>query len=235
MVRWRRRLVALSSFVLAAGCPASQVGKVEGPGLMEEPTMGSASDDGGATGEGGVNGERAAKRPTTPVAPEDRDRDGVADADDPCPDLAEIMNGYEDDDGCPDDPPRLVVPAIDPAPMPPILFAAGSSSIAPAAYPGLDAVVQLMLGHPDVQVVELQGHVDGKERGKGLDVARAVAVRKYLVGHGVDGERLVVKGYGATRPRDPGGTDAARARNRRVELSIALRVDEPAPAPTPAP
>lgn len=36
------------------------------------------------------------------VAAADHDRDGVADADDACPGLAEVRDGNDDDDGCPD-------------------------------------------------------------------------------------------------------------------------------------
>ncbi|MEQ1571182.1 MAG: hypothetical protein ABMA64_36475, partial [Myxococcota bacterium] len=42
------------------------------------------------------------------TAPSDVDGDGVVDAVDPCPDGAEELNGYRDDDGCPDELPSLV-------------------------------------------------------------------------------------------------------------------------------
>ena len=38
------------------------------------------------------------------AAPGDRDGDGLLDPDDQCPDQPEIYNGYQDNDGCPDDP-----------------------------------------------------------------------------------------------------------------------------------
>lgn len=38
------------------------------------------------------------------AAPKDRDRDGLLDADDRCPDAPETVNGFDDADGCPDDP-----------------------------------------------------------------------------------------------------------------------------------
>jgi outer membrane protein OmpA-like peptidoglycan-associated protein len=216
-------LVSLALWSLTA-CPAPQVGHLEGPGVMEEPKASGTIADGGqapTVTEGRVGGE------ATVAARADRDGDGVADADDPCPDGAELMNGYQDDDGCPDDPPRIVIPDVDPATVPKIAFAAGKATIAPTAYPILDELARLLLAHPELELVEVQGHVDGRERGKGLDVARAEAVRKALVDRGVDTARLRAKGYGATRPLDAATTDAARARNRRVELSIALRVDDP--------
>lgn len=39
-----------------------------------------------------------------PPKPGDRDGDGLLDVEDKCPDNAENYNGFEDDDGCPDDP-----------------------------------------------------------------------------------------------------------------------------------
>ncbi len=39
-----------------------------------------------------------------PPKPGDRDGDGVPDAKDKCPDQRETYNGYQDEDGCPDDP-----------------------------------------------------------------------------------------------------------------------------------
>jgi OOP family OmpA-OmpF porin len=38
------------------------------------------------------------------IKPGDRDGDGYPDADDSCPDQPETWNGYDDNDGCPDDP-----------------------------------------------------------------------------------------------------------------------------------
>ena len=40
----------------------------------------------------------------TRAAPNDRDGDGILDAVDKCPDQPETYNGYQDEDGCPDDP-----------------------------------------------------------------------------------------------------------------------------------
>jgi OOP family OmpA-OmpF porin len=41
------------------------------------------------------------EEPTEPVRV-DSDRDGIVDADDACPDLAEVLNGIDDKDGCPE-------------------------------------------------------------------------------------------------------------------------------------
>ena len=45
-----------------------------------------------------------APKPKPKPAPGDRDGDGYLDPNDKCPDEPENFNGYQDDDGCPDDP-----------------------------------------------------------------------------------------------------------------------------------
>lgn len=43
--------------------------------------------------------------PPPPPPPSDRDGDGIIDEKDACPDVPETVNGFEDEDGCPDEPP----------------------------------------------------------------------------------------------------------------------------------
>ena len=54
------------------------------------------------------------REPAALEAPPDRDHDGVLDPDDRCPDQPETANGFEDDDGCPDELPAPATPAIAP-------------------------------------------------------------------------------------------------------------------------
>jgi hypothetical protein len=51
-----------------------------------------------------------------PPPPPDKDGDGMIDSTDKCPDKAETKNGFEDNDGCPDEapPPKPVIPAYEP-------------------------------------------------------------------------------------------------------------------------
>ncbi len=50
--------------------------------------------------------------------------------------------------------------------------------------------------------------------------ARADAVKKWLVDHGVAESRLVAKGYGPAKPIGDNKTKEGRAKNKRVELVI---------------
>jgi outer membrane protein OmpA-like peptidoglycan-associated protein len=54
-----------------------------------------------------------------------------------------------------------------------------------------------------------------------LSERRAAAVRDYLVQAGLSPENLSVTGHGKSLPLVAGNSDAARAKNRRVELAIA--------------
>jgi chemotaxis protein MotB len=56
-----------------------------------------------------------------------------------------------------------------------------------------------------------------------LSASRAIAVVQYLIGKGVPPQRLVAAGFGEFQPIDPGTTDEAYARNRRIELKLTER------------
>ena len=49
---------------------------------------------------------------------------------------------------------------------------------------------------------------------------RAANATAYLVGRGVEADRLTAIGYGETRPLASNATAAGRAENRRVEFSF---------------
>jgi outer membrane protein OmpA-like peptidoglycan-associated protein len=72
--------------------------------------------------------------------------------------------------------------------------------------------------------ISVNGHTDdvGSDAyNKGLSERRAQAVRDYLAQAGLPAEILSVTGHGKSLPLVPGTSDAARAKNRRVELAIA--------------
>jgi outer membrane protein OmpA-like peptidoglycan-associated protein len=72
-------------------------------------------------------------------------------------------------------------------------------------------------------MVSVNGHTDDvgtSEYNQGLSERRAQAVRDYLVKAGMSPDILSVEGHGKQLPLVKGGTDAARAKNRRVELGI---------------
>jgi OmpA-OmpF porin, OOP family len=71
--------------------------------------------------------------------------------------------------------------------------------------------------------ISVNGHTDdvGSEAyNQTLSERRAQAVRDYLVNAGLSPDILSVQGHGKSLPLVKGASDAARAKNRRVELGI---------------
>jgi outer membrane protein OmpA-like peptidoglycan-associated protein len=62
--------------------------------------------------------------------------------------------------------------------------------------------------------------VGTREYNQKLSERRATAVRAYLVQAGLNPAIINVRGYGKTNPLVSGGTEQARARNRRVEIAL---------------
>jgi len=85
----------------------------------------------------------------------------------------------------------------------------------------LDNLV-LALGDSDSKLT-LEGHTDwiaSELYNQNLSLRRADSVLRYLENKGVSRSRMVVRGYGETRPVASNTTDEGRARNRRVDIRI---------------
>ncbi len=167
----------------------------------------------------------------------DNDRDRILDSEDSCPqvdgesrkDTAENYNGYEDDDGCPDKGGDVILTDSKIEILKKVHFEYNSDVIKKKSYPILDAVVATLLGNPDIELIEVQGHTD--ERGSdayNLDLSdrRAKSVRRYLMDKGVEGSRLEAQGYGESQPVDTRSNERAWYKNRRVEFLILRRVKD---------
>ncbi len=162
----------------------------------------------------------------------DNDKDGFPDDKDDCPNEAEIFNGNKDDDGCPDEGKALVTKEL--KILQKVLFAGGRATILKASFPLLNATAQIIKTHPEVILVEVQGHTDdvGNDRTNlRLSQQRADAVRKYLIDQGVEPKRLVAKGHGENEPAVSieglrgRKRREARDKNRRVQFEILERIE----------
>ena len=103
-----------------------------------------------------------------------------------------------------------------------VKFEFDSDRLTPAAKEILNQVGETLKAYPEVNV-EVQGHTDyiGTDAyNLGLSEKRAIAVKVYLGGKGVQTQRLSPVGYGKTRPIDTNETEAGRENNRRVELKV---------------
>ncbi|RVU42900.1 hypothetical protein EA187_13765 [Lujinxingia sediminis] len=105
-----------------------------------------------------------------------------------------------------------------------VYFATGSDEIAERSFELLNQVAQVLENNPQVKAVRIEGHTDNVGRANNnlrLSQQRAASVREYLIGRGIDAERLRAEGFGQERPIADNSTDTGRARNRRVEFHIA--------------
>jgi outer membrane protein OmpA-like peptidoglycan-associated protein len=159
-----------------------------------------------------------------PEEDKDSDKDGVPDRDDECPDDKETINGHDDDDGCPDSgDPRVIFEDGKFHILDAVHFEHGSSEIKQESHSLLDQVALTMKANPEVKKVRVEGHTDDTGPANvnlRLSRSRAHAVRQYLVNKGVDPRRLSAEGYGEDKPLKKGTSDAARAKNRRVEFIV---------------
>ena len=72
-------------------------------------------------------------------------------------------------------------------------------------------------GHTDTR--QLSGNSPFKSNWE-LSAARAISVVQYLISKGISPQRLVAAGFGEFQPIDPGTTEEAFSRNRRIELKL---------------
>jgi flagellar motor protein MotB len=104
-----------------------------------------------------------------------------------------------------------------------LLFAPGQATLQPDAKKSLDQVVSALKKQFAGKKLRVEGHTDKTpikvskwSSNEELSLARADAVKQYLVAHGITASRITTKGFGSAKPRDPNDL----ARNRRVEIVV---------------
>jgi outer membrane protein OmpA-like peptidoglycan-associated protein len=123
-------------------------------------------------------------------------------------------------------PPGPPAPPAKPAELPVldnIYFDANKTNINPTAAKALDRNGMILKENPKLKV-EIAGHTDsaGSEKAnQAISEKRAQSAKKYLQDKfNISGDRLTVKGYGATKPIADDKTKEGRSKNRRVEFKI---------------
>jgi OOP family OmpA-OmpF porin len=104
----------------------------------------------------------------------------------------------------------------------PIIFESASSTIAADSAPALEVLAVELSNVPAVAVL-IAGHTDsdGEEAANlTLSQARAEAVLAYLVGVGIDANRLSAQGFGETFPISDNVSQEGKALNRRIEVLV---------------
>jgi outer membrane protein OmpA-like peptidoglycan-associated protein len=103
-----------------------------------------------------------------------------------------------------------------------VTFATDSSSLNPQFFDVLNSVA-LVLKEYQKTLIEVAGHTDSRgdaAYNQRLSVQRASTVAQYLISQGIDPQRVVTQGYGENYPIASNDTEAGRAQNRRVELTL---------------
>ncbi len=106
-----------------------------------------------------------------------------------------------------------------------IFFDFNKYDLKPESQVELDKVVQLLQENPTVKV-QIEGHTDNvgsATDNQKLSENRAKSVVTYLNSKGIRLERLIAKGFGATKPIADNKTEEGRAQNRRTELKIVAK------------
>jgi OOP family OmpA-OmpF porin len=126
-------------------------------------------------------------------------------------------------------PAPAAAPVVVPAPVSEkVTFAADAffdfdkSVLKPEGKAKLDDVVS-KLGSINLEVIIAVGHTDSvgtDAYNQALSVRRSEAVKAYLIGKGVDKNRVYTEGKGEKQPVADNKTGEGRAKNRRVEIEV---------------
>jgi chemotaxis protein MotB len=116
-----------------------------------------------------------------------------------------------------------------------VFFDTGKADLKPEGREELDKVASAVVGlegqiPADIAwVLRVDGHTDVRpivgqfKSNWDLSAARAISVVQYLISKGVKPSRLVAAGFGEFQPIDPGTTEDAYRRNRRIEFKLTER------------
>jgi chemotaxis protein MotB len=109
-----------------------------------------------------------------------------------------------------------------------LLFDSGKSDLKPRGMTLLDTLAERLRTMPNE--IRVEGHTDNiaiatplYPSNWELSSARAIAVVKYLADKGVPPQHLIAAGFAEFQPIDPGDSDEAYRRNRRIELKLTER------------
>lgn len=149
----------------------------------------------------------------------DTDGDGVPDKDDDCP----TVFGDKDNRGCP----KLKKQELDiiKYAFDNLEFETGKDIIRKSSYISLNGLAKLLVDNPTYGL-KIEGHTDSDGNDNSnliLSQKRADAVKRYLIGRGVDGAKLETEGFGETRPIADNSTKEGKQKNRRVEMKIIFK------------
>jgi outer membrane protein OmpA-like peptidoglycan-associated protein len=106
--------------------------------------------------------------------------------------------------------------------LPTIIFAQGKATLLGSSYLELNRLAIALQASPATEV-RLEGHTDNvgpADKNQQLSEDRVAEVKRYLVGRGINENRITTVGFGGTKPRYGNDREETRRLNRRVELVI---------------
>ncbi len=200
------RALFIQTYMLGRGVDSSRISSIRAYGKTRQKYINKDKD-------GLMVNCRAELRIVYPIPPEmvvepDRDKDGVVDKIDKCPDVF----GYKDNDGCPANN-RVIVP-----------FPVEEATLYSKTYKVLDSVIDLLNQDPSLYI-NIDGHAFIAEGASSvtnkLAMERAEIVKQYLFSRFISSSRILsVKSYGTSRPVNTGDNPLAIIKNARVEITL---------------
>jgi len=138
--------------------------------------------------------------------PEDPDKDKILNLDDACPFDAGKPNKDPKKHGCP----VAIIEGCQIKLLQRVYFKTQSDALETFGPKGqetqdvLNAVLQILKSHPEIKLIEVQGHAsqDTYTKNQELSEGRAASVVTWLMGRGIDPTRLRPKGYGTSKPAE---------------------------------
>lgn len=103
-----------------------------------------------------------------------------------------------------------------------VYFETNKSELNPESHLELDRIADFLKQNRN-SAIEIHGHTDdvgSAEYNKQLSLDRATSVLTYLESKGIPSRRMKALGFGKAKPIAKGNTEASRAKNRRVEMTI---------------
>lgn len=171
----------------------------------------------------------------------DDDNDLIANREDACPNEPGVGSSIPKYNGCPlvkmfaeqaealgytktnsTPPPQQIEDYFEVLQKDFINFEYGKAFVLPSNLIVLDNAVTIMQSNPNL-VMLVSGHTDNIgtfATNMKLSLERANAVKGYLVGKGIDKDRIVTVGYAYERPISDNTSEQGRATNRRTEMKL---------------
>jgi chemotaxis protein MotB len=117
-----------------------------------------------------------------------------------------------------------------------VFFDAGQATLRPEGKAEIDQIagaladLEKQIPSDIAWVLRVDGHTDVRPIASSqfpsnwaLSSARAISVVQYLISKGISPQHLVAAGFGQYQPLDPGSTEEAYRKNRRIELKLTER------------